>query len=95
MDVTVRRSCLVCDWSGAIVEATEADEIGLPCPACRAPTERVATIGEIARLPNPHAVALGRLGGIKGGRARAAALTSRRRYEIAQKAARARWKGTR
>ncbi|HEY4086986.1 MAG TPA: hypothetical protein VGM43_13655 [Bryobacteraceae bacterium] len=40
---------------------------------------------------NPHAVALGRLGGLKGGTARAAALTPRRRSKIATKAARARW----
>lgn len=41
---------------------------------------------------NPAAVALGRRGGLKGGRARAAALTERRRREIAKKAASARWK---
>jgi len=40
---------------------------------------------------NPHAVALGRLGGLKGGTARAKALTPRRRSKIAAKAARARW----
>lgn len=40
---------------------------------------------------NPHAVALGRLGGQKGGRARAEKLTSERRAEIAKKAAAARW----
>jgi hypothetical protein len=40
---------------------------------------------------NPHAVALGRLGGLKGGHARKAALTSERRKEIAQKAIAARW----
>ncbi|MBA7510210.1 hypothetical protein ES705_02185 [subsurface metagenome] len=40
---------------------------------------------------NPAAVALGRLGGKKGGRARAEKLTPERRKEIAQKAARARW----
>ena len=34
---------------------------------------------------------LGRLGGLKGGRARALALTSERRVEIAKKAAQARW----
>jgi hypothetical protein len=39
---------------------------------------------------NPHAVALGRLGGAKGGRARARALTARRRREIARHAAAAR-----
>jgi len=37
------------------------------------------------------AKALGRLGGLKGGRARAAILTSARQVEIAKKAARARW----
>ena len=36
---------------------------------------------------NPAAVALGRLGGIKGGKARAARLTSEQRTEIAKKAA--------
>jgi hypothetical protein len=40
---------------------------------------------------NPHAVALGRLGGQKGGRARAEKLTPKRRADIAMKAARARW----
>jgi len=37
------------------------------------------------------AKALGRLGGLKGGRVRAERLTSERRVEIARKAARARW----
>ena len=41
---------------------------------------------------NPAAVALGLLGGAKGGKARAAKLTAARRREIAIKAARARWK---
>jgi hypothetical protein len=41
---------------------------------------------------NPNAVALGRLGGLKGGKARAAKMTPERRKEIAQKAAQARWK---
>jgi len=40
---------------------------------------------------NPNAVALGRLGGLKGGRARANKLTAEQRKEIARKAARARW----
>ncbi len=40
---------------------------------------------------NPAAVALGRLGGLKGGAARAAALTPRKRSQIAAKAAKARW----
>jgi hypothetical protein len=40
---------------------------------------------------NPAAVALGRLGGKKGGAARAAKLTPAQRAEIASKAAKARW----
>ena len=40
---------------------------------------------------NPAAVALGRLGGKKGGKARAAKLTKEQRSEIAKKAAAARW----
>lgn len=39
------------------------------------------------------AAQLGRLGGLKGGKARAAALSSKRRSEIARKAAQARWGG--
>ncbi len=40
---------------------------------------------------NPAAVALGRLGGLKGGKGRAESMTTERRHEIAQQAARARW----
>ena len=40
---------------------------------------------------NPAAVALGRLGGLKGGRARADALSPQKRKAIAKKAAAARW----
>ncbi len=40
---------------------------------------------------NPHAVALGRLGGKSGGPARAAKLSPEERSEIARRAARARW----
>lgn len=40
---------------------------------------------------NPHAVALGRKGGLKGGPARSKALSDKRRKEIAKKAAKTRW----
>jgi hypothetical protein len=40
---------------------------------------------------NPNAVALGRLGGLKGGKARAKKLTKEQRSEIARKAAIVRW----
>lgn len=41
---------------------------------------------------NPAAVTLGRLGGLKGGKARAAKLTPEQRKEIAKKAAEKRWR---
>ena len=51
--------------------------------------------GESKQAPapakNPAAVALGRLGGLKGGKARAAKLSEKERIQIARKAAKARW----
>lgn len=40
---------------------------------------------------DPAAVALGRKGGLKGGKARAEKMTAKQRSESAQKAAQARW----
>jgi len=40
---------------------------------------------------NPAAVALGRLGGLKGGKARAEKLSAKRKKEIAKAAANSRW----
>jgi hypothetical protein len=94
MLLTVRRRCLVCDFVEEVAEAGQTDVIGPSCPRCHAPTERVEVLGRRAHEPNPHAAALGRLGGLKGGPARAAALTARRRREIAKAAARARWRRT-
>lgn len=48
-------------------------------------------IEPIVRDKNPAAVALGRLGGKKGGVARAEKLSAERRTEIARKAAQTRW----
>ena len=42
-------------------------------------------------VKNPAAVALGRLGGLKGGKARAESLSAAKRKEIAKKAAQSRW----
>lgn len=44
---------------------------------------------------NPLAVALGRMGGLKGGHARAAKLSAKQRSESAKKAALARWQASR
>jgi hypothetical protein len=48
----------------------------------------------MGRRKNPHAVAMSKLGASKGGKARAAKLTSEQRREIAKKAAQARWAKT-
>ena len=92
-DVLARRRCLVCEFAEELWEPQDTDEIGPPCSRCHAPTERLG-IRERRRAAagaNPHAAALGRLGGLKGGPARAAKLTPRRRRAIARAAAVARW----
>jgi hypothetical protein len=43
------------------------------------------------KTKNPHAVALGKMGGSKGGKIRAAKLTPQERSDIARKAVLARW----
>jgi hypothetical protein len=54
--------------------------------------EVVENSPEVDSGKNPAAVALGKLGGRKGGRARAERLTPEQRREIAKRAAAARWK---
>ncbi len=54
-------------------------------------TEEKEPEPKVSEGKNPYAVALGRLGGLKGGKARMEKLTPEQRKEIAQKAARARW----
>ncbi len=53
--------------------------------------QHVIKSGE-APAKDPLAVELGRRGGLKGGKARAATLTAAKRKAIARKAAAARWK---
>jgi hypothetical protein len=57
-----------------------------------APQEDQGSETLVTREKNPAAVELGRRGGLKGGKARAAKLTAKQRKEIAKKAAQARWK---
>ncbi len=63
-----------------------------PQPASGKETPEIRV--EAAPVPDkdPSAVALGRRGGLKGGKARAAKLTPEKRSEIARKAVAARWK---
>jgi hypothetical protein len=97
--LTLRR-CRVCDWAAEVLEPESDPDPA--CPLCFAPTSRVTagqrvdfTATAPAGSKNPHAAALGRLGGLKGGPARAAALSPARRKEIAREAARARWASAR
>lgn len=55
-------------------------------------TEDGKSLPFVPRKKNAAAVALGKLGGKKGGKARADRLSPERRREIAQRAAAARWK---
>ena len=91
----VRRKCTICDWEAQLVERGAGED---PlCPWCYGPTERASIIGLVVPehlrpgQKNPYAASLGRLGGLKGGPARAEKLSAKQRREIAQKAARARW----
>src|SRR5688572_8708350 len=86
----VRRRCLVCEHEFVVEEPEDTLPIGTACLACQAPTERIETLARrsAAADRNPHAAALGRLGGLKGGPARAAALSPKRRSDIARAAAR-------
>jgi len=82
----------------SVIRAVEADS--------REDVERIAAGGQFytgfglwhsgpvparPRKKNPAAVALGRLGASKGGKARAAKLSANQRRKIAKKAARTRW----
>src|SRR5215207_9670977 len=89
----VRRRCLVCEHEQVGEEPSTAEVIGAPCPSCHAPSERVEVLARRTKPQalNPHAAALGRLGGLKGGPSRARALSAERRREIGRRAARARW----
>ena len=58
--------------------------------AQRSTRERIQ-ITTIPKTKNPAAVSLGRLGGLKGGKARMKKLSPERRREIAMLAARTRW----
>jgi hypothetical protein len=60
-----------------------------PCHA--SPSGKDPAKKKVPPKKNPAAVALGRLGGLKGGKARAAKLSAKKRAEIAKRAAQVRW----
>ena len=53
--------------------------------------EDCATVSPEDKIKDQSAVSLGRRGGLKGGKARAAKMSPQRRIEMARKAAKARW----
>ena len=91
--VTVLYRCLVCEREDEVEEPETAEPIDIMCSSCSSLTQRVEVRARQTRPVevNPHAAALGRLGGLKGGPARAAKLTPQRRREIALHAIRTRW----
>jgi hypothetical protein len=91
--LTVRRRCLVCDLESTVQEQEGTPPIGPLCPDCHGPTERIEVLARrrASAERNLYAAELGRLGGLRGGPARAAALSAQRRREIARAAARTRW----
>jgi hypothetical protein len=62
-----------------------------PNIAARDTVLRITNKPQVEQKKNPAAVALGRLGGKKGGKARAEKLTPEQRSDIARKAASVRW----
>ena len=54
--------------------------------------KRPQKLDRAEKTKNPAAVALGRLGGLKGGKARAESLSPERRSEIARRGGKNRWK---
>lgn len=78
------------DLEFTLIAMTGAGEI-----VCFSPAENISPLPEEALIPNgknPAAVVLGRLGGLKGGKARAEKLSPERRSEIARMAGKQRWK---
>ncbi len=73
-------------------EAAKVEPASEPTPPAGALYNPVTTTTAPEPVKNPAAVALGKLGGAKGGPARAKALSKGRRAEIAKKAAQARWR---
>jgi DNA-binding NarL/FixJ family response regulator len=84
------------EWATKVVEA--ATGVTIPKDLVERERRLIATEKAAARkaptapAKNPAAVALGRLGGLKGGKARAESLGPSARSRIARKAAEARWK---
>lgn len=74
----------------ALTEVLNVTGMPMPSGVLEELLARQAAAG-IGTKKNPAAVALGRLGGLKGGKARAEVLTAKQRRDIAAKGATKRW----
>jgi hypothetical protein len=73
-----------------VQDIERADSEGMAQPQ-GLPAKKKRPAKKAAKAKDPAAVSLGRKGGLKGGPARAATMTSEQRAESARKAAQARW----
>lgn len=88
-DVHLRESGYICGMQDrSSMRIVRSTSLGIR----NAPTTMDGGEAEMARPKDPLAAELGRRGGLKGGKARAAALTAEERSAIARRAAKARWK---
>jgi hypothetical protein len=78
--------------ANALAAQIVAMSTGQPLPKLTKSEDAPISAPELGLTKNPAAVSLGRLGGLKGGKARAESLSKRKRIEIARLAAAARWK---
>jgi hypothetical protein len=78
--------------ANALAAQIVAMSTGQPLPKLTESPIVIPDAVEPEKPKNPAAVSLGRLGGLKGGKARAESLSKKKRTEIARLAAAARWR---
>ncbi len=77
--------------SNSLAARIVALSTGQPEPDITGKSKQDITVTKPQKEKNPAAVELGRLGGLKGGKARAEKLSANQRKKIAKEAAEARW----
>lgn len=92
-DKRLRKSQAAANEGHEAIETSFRQLGGKPKRARKGDLNQIAAsiVEQTTREKNPAAVALGRLGGLKGGKARAAKLSASKRMQIARKAAKHRW----
>jgi hypothetical protein len=92
-DKRLRKSQAAANEGQEAIETSFRQLGGKPKRARKGDLNQIAAsiVEQTTRAKNPAAVALGRLDGLKGGKARAQSLSAKRRKEIAKSAASKRW----